>query len=159
MQTIEHDKSLEQLIVDHPFWVDLNPQYFHLLNDCASLVHVGVNQPIFQEGQDATHFYLIQSGEIALETFVPGRGMITIQTIGAGGALGWSWMSPPFLWHFSARSIDATELISFGAAHLRENAEANHDFGYELLKRVNRVMYQRLQATRLQLLDFYGIRT
>ena len=35
-----------------------------------------------------------------------------------------------------------------------EKAEENHDFGYDIAMRVAQVMLQRLQATRMQLLDF-----
>ena len=66
----------------------LNPNYFHLLNECASSMRFGVQQQIFQEESDADHFYLIRAGRVALETFVPGTGVITIQTVGAGEALG-----------------------------------------------------------------------
>jgi hypothetical protein len=39
---------------------------------------------------------------------------------------------------------------------LRNYAEKNHDFGYELTRRVSQVMLQRLQATRLNLVEFYA---
>ena len=149
-------RTLEQLIADHPFWKGLNPHYFPLLNECASEERFGLQQQIFQEGSDANHFYLIHAGRVALETFVPGRGVVTIQTIGAGEVLGWSWLFPPYRWHFSARSIDATAVVAFDARALREKAEENHDFGYDITTRIAQVMLQRLQATRMQLLDFYA---
>jgi hypothetical protein len=39
---------------------------------------------------------------------------------------------------------------------LRRKCEHDHDLGYELLKRFAEVITQRLQATRLQLLDVYS---
>jgi CRP/FNR family transcriptional regulator, cyclic AMP receptor protein len=149
-------RTLEQLIADHPFWKGLNPHYFPLLNECASEERFGSQQQIFQEGSDANHFYLIHAGRVALETFVPGRGVVTIQTIGAGEALGWSSLFPPYRWHFSARSIDATAVVALDARALRAKAQENHDFGYDITTRIAQVMLQRLQATRMQLLDFYA---
>jgi CRP/FNR family cyclic AMP-dependent transcriptional regulator len=149
-------RTLEQLIADHPFWKGLNPHYFPLLNEYASEERFGLQQQIFQEGSDANHFYLIHAGRVALETFVPGRGVVTIQTIGAGEALGWSSLFPPYRWHFSARSIDATAVVALDARALREKAQENHDFGYDITTRIAQVMLQRLQATRMQLLDFYA---
>jgi CRP/FNR family cyclic AMP-dependent transcriptional regulator len=149
-------RTLEQLIADHPFWKGLNPHYFPLLNECASEERFGLQQQIFQEGSDANHFYLIHAGRVALETFVPGRGVVTIQTIGAGEALGWSSLFPPYRWHFSARSIDATAVVALDARALRAKAQENHDFGYDITTRIAQVMLQRLQATRMQLLDFYA---
>jgi CRP/FNR family transcriptional regulator, cyclic AMP receptor protein len=112
--------ALEQIIAEHPFLSGLNQNYFHLLNECASGMRFGVQQQIFQEESNADHFYLIRAGRVALETFVPGTGVITIQTIGAGEALGWSWLFPPYRWHFSARSIDETDVVAFDARVLRE---------------------------------------
>jgi hypothetical protein len=38
---------------------------------------------------------------------------------------------------------------------LREEIEENHDFGYEIVLRVSRVLLDRLQATRTRLLELY----
>ena len=112
-------------------------------------------QDIFREGQQADRFYIIHKGRVALETFVPRSGSTTVQTIEAGGALGWSWLYPPFQWQFSARAVEPVEAVAFGAASLREKAEENRDFGYDLLRRVGRVMLDTLQGTRRKLVEFY----
>ncbi len=86
---------------------------------------------------------------------MPNRGVTTVQTINAGDALGWSWLFPPYRWHFSARAVDPAELIAFGAQYLREQAKNDPVFGFDLITRVANVLLQRLQATRMKLLDFY----
>lgn len=148
-------EPLQEMIVKHPFWAGLDPQYFDLLLGCATFERFGAGQPIFKEGGNADQFYLIQNGHVTIGAFVPGRGAVTIQTVSAGDALGWSWLSPPYQWHFSARASDVTETIVFAAKTLRDKAEQNHDFGYELIKRVSKLLLQRLQETRLVLIDFY----
>ena len=77
--------------------------------------------------------------------------MADVQTIGAGEALGWSWLFPPFVWHFQARALEPTKAIAFNGAHLLVACEENHDLGYDLMKRVSQVLIQRLQATRKKL--------
>jgi CRP/FNR family transcriptional regulator, cyclic AMP receptor protein len=149
-------RTLAEIIAEHPFWHRLEPDYFPRINECASELHFGVQQQIFLEASDADRFYLILAGRVALETFVPGTGIISIQTIGPGEALGWSWLFPPYRWHFSARSIDETDVVAFDACALRKKAEEDHDFGYDIAMRVAQIMLQRLQATRMQLLDFYA---
>ena len=155
MQTID---AVESLIVNHPFLSGLNPHFYHLFNECALLRRYGTGQEIFHEGGNADHFYLIESGKVALETFVPGCGMVTIQTLGPGEALGWSWLFPPHRWHFTATAKEAAELIEFDAAGLREKADENRDFGTELISRVSRILLERLQGTREQLVDLYRMR-
>jgi CRP-like cAMP-binding protein len=155
MQTMD---PLESSIVKHPFLSGLNPHFCHFFNDCALVQRFTPGQEIFHEGGPADHFYLIQSGKIALETFVPGCGMVTIQTLGPGEALGWSWLFPPHRWHFTASAKQPTELIAFDAAYLKDKAEENRDFGNDLINRVARVLLQRLQGTREQLIDLYRMR-
>ena len=155
MQTIE---TLEDEIKTHPFLEGINPHFHHFFADCATLLRVNRDRQIFREGGDADHFYLIRSGKVILETFVPGCGMVTIQTLNAGEPLGWSWLFPPHEWHFSATAGEPTELIAFEAASLREKAEENRDFSNELVTRVAKILLERLQATRIQLIDLYGMR-
>ena len=155
MQTID---SIEGLIETHPFWFGLGPAHVHFLRERATLRRFASHQQIFHEGGNADHFYLILSGKVALETFVPGAGMTTIQTLGPGEALGWSWLFPPYQWHFTARTAEPTEVVSFEAARLREKAEDDRDFRDELLTRSAKMLLNRLENTRMQLIDFYGMR-
>ena len=148
--------TVENIIGTHPFWKELNPHYFHILRECAVYSRFGVGQCIFEAGSDAEHFYLIHNGYVVLETLMPGKGRVTLQAIGPGEALGWSWLFPPYRWHFSARSTEVTDAVCFGARALRDYAEENHDFGYDLAMRVVRIVLERLQAARSLLADFDG---
>ena len=157
-----HGDSLEaghaaQLVAGHPFLEGLSPGDVQLLITSASIRRFGIGQEIFHEGTEAEHFYLIHTGRVSLETFVPGQGNVVVQTIGPNEPLGWSWLFPPFRWHFTARTIEPCEVVAFGASSLREKADENREFGYDLMRRVSRVMLERLQATRRKLLEFYGV--
>lgn len=154
MTTQSETTYVREIILAHPFFKGINPCYVHLLTDCASFVRFGVREDIFREDQDADHFYLIDKGRVSLDTFVPRVGSTTIQTIGPGEALGWSWLYPPYRWQFNARVVDPVEAVAFGALSLREKTEENHDFGYDLAMRVGHVMLLRLQATRRRLVEF-----
>ena len=101
------------------------------------------------------YFYLIERGRVALETpFIPGKGVIIVETLDAGEVLGWSWLFPPYIWHFGAIALEPTDVVVFDADFLRNKASEDHEFGYQLAMRVGSLMLQRLQATRLQLLDY-----
>ncbi len=150
-------QTLEAILAAHPFFKGLEPPYVQLITGCASNVRFHAGTYIFREGQAASHFYIIREGKVALETHAAERGPITIETIEAGEVLGWSWLFPPYRWHFDARVVEPTRAISLDGVCLREKAASDHDLGYELVKRVAHIMMQRLQATRLQLLDVYGL--
>jgi CRP-like cAMP-binding protein len=111
---------------------------------------------LFRDGDDANTFYVIRAGRVAIEIFSPKRGPITVQTVREGEVLGWSWLFPPYKWHFDARALELTRAISLDGKCLRNKCEEDHDLGYELMKRFSEVMIQRLQATRLQVLDLYA---
>jgi CRP-like cAMP-binding protein len=151
-------QTFEALLAEHPFFAGLEPQYIQGIAGFASNTHYDGEKYMFHEGERAAHFYIIHEGKVALETFGAERGMITIETIEAGEVLGWSWLFPPYRWHFGARVVEPTRAIVLDGEGLRIKCEEDHHFGYELTKRVAQIMMQRLQATRLQLLDLYGIR-
>lgn len=151
--------TLEPMLAEHPFLRDLDPKYIPLLNGCASNVRFDAGQFIFREGQSANQFYIIRHGKVALESYSPASGAIRILTLGDGDVLGSSWLIPPYQWHFDARALMLTRAIAFDAECIRAKCESDHDLGYELMKRVTQIMTQRLQATRLQLMDVYANRT
>ena len=79
-----------------------------------------------------------------------------IETLDPGEIVGWSWIFPPYVWHFDARAVDEVRVVSFDGACLRGKCESDHALGYELMRRFAGVMIDRLLHTRLRLLDVYG---
>jgi CRP-like cAMP-binding protein len=88
---------------------------------------------------------------------VTGKGDLRIQTVGPGEILGWSWLISPYRWHFTGVVVLETRAIALDGECLRNKCERDPHFGYEMLKRLSQVMERRLEATRLQLLDVYGM--
>jgi CRP/FNR family cyclic AMP-dependent transcriptional regulator len=145
----------------HPFLAGMSHTHLALLTDCAIAAHFEKGQTILRKGEFAKGFYLIESGEVILESGEESRQPVVVDTIGPGNSLGWSWMFPPYVWRFTARAVEHIDAIFFYGTTLREYCEKDHSLGYELLKRTTRVMLRRLQATRdrmlsiLQELDTY----
>lgn len=152
-------EKLDAMLATHPFFQDLSQQHLQLISGCASNVRFDAGQFIFREGEDANQFYVIRHGKVSLEIFAPERGAISIQTLGPGEVLGWSWLFPPYTWHFDARALELTRTTALDGMCLRTKCEEDYELGYRLGQRFARVMMQRLQATRLQLLDMYGIQS
>jgi CRP/FNR family cyclic AMP-dependent transcriptional regulator len=144
---------------EHPFLEGLNRHQHQLLTDCAMPVHFEPGELLFREGDPADRFYLLQRGNVALESHTKDRGRALIQTVGAGEVLGWSWLFPPYFWHFDARALEPVDALYIQGRSLREECESDHDLGYELTKRMASVMLRRLQATRRQMLDLVGCPT
>ncbi|MBN2227601.1 MAG: cyclic nucleotide-binding domain-containing protein, partial [candidate division Zixibacteria bacterium] len=127
-----------------------------LLVGCASNVVFKAGEFIIREGEDADKFYVIRHGKVLIETHMPQKGTIIIRSREAGEILGWSWMVPPYRWHFDARAVELTRAIALDGKCLRGKCEDDHDLGYEIMKRFALIIAERLEATRLQLMDIYG---
>jgi len=149
-------KAMEDLLGGHPFFAGLGVDAMELVAGCASNVQFAEGHYIFSQGEEASRFYVIRRGRVALEIRSPERGPLVIETIDQGQVLGWSWLVPPYRYFFDARAVAPVSATALDGACLRGKSEADPELGYELLKRVTAEMYRRLQASRIQLLDLYG---
>jgi CRP-like cAMP-binding protein len=120
-----------------------------------SLFHSGSR--LFHEGGHADRFWLIREGRVQVDTHVPGSGDIIVETLGPGAVLGWSWLFPPYRWHFGAVATETTLGVELDGPGVRELCQRDPALGMELTNRFMRVMLDRLQATRMRLLDLYRV--
>jgi CRP/FNR family transcriptional regulator, cyclic AMP receptor protein len=151
-----HAETMEELIGHHPFFAGLGADAIRLMAGCASNVHFAAGDYIFSQGEAASRFYVLRHGRVALEIHSPERGSLIIDTMDEGEVLGWSWLVPPFRYFGDARAVTPVSAIVLDGACLRGKCEADSELGYQLLRRVTSVMYQRLQSARVRLLDLYG---
>lgn len=149
-------ENLHRILSEHPFLEGLNEQHLELLVGCASNIAFKEGELICREGQAADNFYFIRHGRVQIETHAPQQGPLIINTREAGEVFGWSWMVPPYRWHFDARASELTRAIAMDGKCLRGKCEEDHDLGYEIMKRFSFIIAERLEATRLQLMDIYG---
>jgi len=149
-------ETMEQVLGSYPFFGGLSAGAVRLMAGCASNVHVQADDYIFNEGEAASRFYVIRRGRVTLEIHSPARGALVIDSMDDGEVLGWSWLVPPYKYFCDARAVTPVSLTALDGACLRGKAEGDPELGYQLLKRVTAVMYQRLQSTRVRLLDLYG---
>ncbi len=148
-------ETLAGVLSENRFFSEFPERYLGLIVGCASNVRFDEGQYLFREGDEANTFYLIRQGRVALQVFSERRGALTVQTLGEGEIVGWSWLFPPYRWKFTARTLEPTRAFAFDGQCLRAKAEEDRDLGYELLKRFSQVIAARLQATRLQLVNVY----
>jgi CRP/FNR family transcriptional regulator, cyclic AMP receptor protein len=149
-------QTLEDLIAAAPLFDGLPPAQLSLIAGCGANEHFPAGAQLFREGTQADRFFLIREGAVALEVDAPGRGILVIETLHEGEVVGWSWLFEPYRWQFDARAVEPTRAVGFDGACLRGKCDADHELGYQLMRRFAASMTERLQATRLQLLDVYG---
>ena len=149
-------RGIEDLINEAPVFAGLTPAQLELIAGCAANEHVAAGEYLLREGEPAERFYLLRHGSVALEVHAPGRGAILIETFDEGDVIGWSWLFEPYRWQFDARATAPSRLVGFDGLCLRGKCEADHELGYQLMRRFAASIVARLQAARLQLLDLYG---
>jgi CRP/FNR family transcriptional regulator, cyclic AMP receptor protein len=149
-------QTIEQLLAEAPVFNGMGQDQLSLIAGCAQNRVFEEGEYLMREGDPAGTFFVIRHGMVAMEIFVPHRGAVRIETIGDGDLLGWSWLVPPYRCHLDARALDNVHTVAFDAACLRGKAEKDPVLGYELLKRFVPVIVERLQATRVRMLDVYG---
>ncbi len=149
-------ETISDLLQRHPFFRGLAPDHLALIAGCGRNVHVAAGAYLLREGEQADQFFAIRAGTVALESYVPSRGAVTLETLGEGDILGWSWLFPPHVSQFDGRAQEDVRAMSFDGACLRTKCEADPALGYDLMKRLARLVSSRLTATRRQVLDVYG---
>lgn len=150
-------RTVAELVSAHPLLAGLPGDAVEQVAGCARNRAFRSGQLVVSEGEQADTLYLVRRGRVAIEIHSPGRGPIVIETIGPGGVVGWSWLFPPYRWHFDVRAVDAVGAIAVDGACLRAKAEADPVLGQMLMSRVAQVLLERLQSTRMRVLDLYGV--
>ena len=149
-------KGLEHILREHPFLSGFSPEHSELVVGCARNHRFDAGQYLFHEGDPADEFFLIRRGKVALEIVAPGKPPIVFATLGEGEIVGSSWLVAPHRTMFDARAMELTRAIGIDAACLRGKCDEDHGLGYEMMKAFLPILVQRLNATRLQILDVYG---
>ena len=149
-------RAVEDLLAEIPSLAGLAPEQSSLIAGCGRNVVFDSGAHLFLEGDRADAFFAIRSGSVALEIAAPPRSALIVETLQGGDVLGWSWLFPPYRTMFDARALGVVRTIAFDGACLRGKCDQDPQLGYVLMKRFAEVMVERLQATRLRLLDVYG---
>jgi CRP/FNR family transcriptional regulator, cyclic AMP receptor protein len=147
-------KEVHEILRGHPFLKEFQPQHIDKLAEIAQDAHFERDQVVFRERDASSFFYLILSGKVALEVTALGR-TIRVQTISDGEALGWSSVLPSKGKQFQARALGSVKALVFDGARLLELCAEDCTLGYTLMRTLLGIVADRLQATRVQLLDMY----
>jgi CRP-like cAMP-binding protein len=138
----------ESTLAQHPFLAGLESRHLRQLAELASQKRFGAHEVMFHEGNPADEFYLICRGKVGIETALFGCADIVVETLAPGDVVGWSWLLPPYQFHYSARAMEPTEVIALNGKALRARCDQDPALGYQIMKRFSLVILQRLVATR-----------
>ena len=148
-------ETILEMLHHHPFVAEFESRHVERLATLAQQRRFERNSVIFREGDETTEFYLIVTGLVALEVAAPDH-VFRVQTLFAGDELGWSALLLGSGKHFQARTLERVDALAFEGAELLAACRDEPAFGMVFMHRLLRVVAERLQATRLQLLDAYS---
>jgi CRP-like cAMP-binding protein len=146
--------TIEDSLREIQAFAKMDPQQIEFLAGCTQHVHFHKGDYLMRERSEASEFFAIREGAVALEMGVGNRTFI-FHTVGKGRIVGWSWLIPPFRAQFDARALNEVSAIRFDAVCVRDKCENDSDFGYQIMKRFSGVMAERLIATQMRLVDIY----
>lgn len=149
-------ERLDRYLREQSLFSDLSDHDLAVIAGCARNERFDAGDVIFHEGEEATRFYLIRHGDVAIQTVAVGRMPMVIQTLHEDEILGWAWLAPPYRCGFEARAASLVRALSIDATCLRKKCEENHELGYRMFSRCAVEMSRLLGAARLQLLDVYA---
>lgn len=134
-----------------PFLDGLQPKHLDRLARLASHAHFAKDELIFREGQEHPVFYVLLSGRVQLEGDHQGR-TYCIQTLYTGDEFGWSAVLGRRK-TFRARALEPVEALAFDACDLHEACRTDPYFGCAFFERMFQLVAERLQETRIELLQ------
>ncbi|HEY1338010.1 MAG TPA: Crp/Fnr family transcriptional regulator [Bryobacteraceae bacterium] len=139
---------------EHPFTAGLWPDHIAKLAAMAGEAHFLPGELIFQEGDHSSFFYLLISGNVALEAAAPGHP-VRVATLYAGDVLGWSSLMGDDSKQFQARALEEVRALAFDGARLSHACEQDYAFGFRFMRAVAHVMAARLHAVHEQLVGAF----
>lgn len=108
---------------------------------------------LFEQGEPATYFYLLISGEVAIH-FKPDDGEdLVIARIKPGGMIGWSAVIGRRSYTSAAICTEFTELMRVRGADLQMLCAEHPETGNQFVDRMADVVAQRLESNHPQVLQ------
>ncbi|MFD3921203.1 cyclic nucleotide-binding domain-containing protein [Streptomyces sp. NPDC058595] len=126
------------------------------LMNCSRPVSFAAGTRIFEDRGPADRFWVIRTGAVNLDLHGRGQNAGTLEMLGHGDLLGWSWLVPPYTWRLGAEAFSMVRADEFDARAVRALCDEDPVLGLALTRRVLEVVADRLQATRVRLLGVYA---
>jgi CRP/FNR family transcriptional regulator, cyclic AMP receptor protein len=140
------------------FFRDLTEEEIRSIQEICTeeIYHTG--DVIFKEDTSAEHLYVLKSGKISIDIKVSGGTHLSVLTVSQfAEPFGWSALVAPFKFTASARCIEDSTVFSIDGKELMKLIERDYRMGFLVMRRVAKIISERVRDTRLQLIHtFYG---
>jgi CRP/FNR family transcriptional regulator, cyclic AMP receptor protein len=141
-------------ILNIPWFSEVTPVQVERLARIATVHECQPGEELYHEGDRIDNLYVILSGEVALENYIPSLGTQILGKAEALDVIGWSCLTPVVRQHTAtARACKLSRLMIFKGEDLNHLCEEDHDLGFLILRRIANIVATQYLSTRLYLYD------
>jgi CRP/FNR family cyclic AMP-dependent transcriptional regulator len=140
-----------------PWFKGLKEEYLQKIAEISHVRHFKSGERFFHEGDRQDFIYVLTSGRVVLDMFVPHHGRVRFSSLDEWDVFGWSSVTPN-IHQRTAGAVAVLEgtALAIDAEKLRLVCETDTSLGYLVMRRLAGVVASRLMETRLQLLDIFS---
>jgi CRP/FNR family transcriptional regulator, cyclic AMP receptor protein len=133
------------------FFRDMDHSHLHKLAAIAREVRIDKGEIIYRQGEAGKGIYLIETGQVVIETDIAGYGLAPLLTVGPGQLFGWSSLFPGRRKQAQARALETTQAIFIDGNQFQDLLHSDHNLERSVNLRLTELIAERVSASRQQL--------
>jgi CRP/FNR family transcriptional regulator, cyclic AMP receptor protein len=146
--------NLVDEILNIPWFSELTTAQAEQLAEISRICECKTGDELFKEGDRADNLYIVLSGQILAENYIPSLGKHGVLHAEPLDVIGWSCLTPVVRQRVAtARACLPSRVLSIEGEPLVHLCENDHDLGYIVMRRVANIVASQYLATRLYLYD------
>ena len=149
------NQALQDQLRNHAFLHGMDDATLQWLADCAELKTFASGAFLMKQNTAAEVFYLLTDGRVSLRMPIA-QAAVPIETVAAPGVLGWSWLVPPYKWHYDAVAVEETQTITVHTPCILGKIAQDKALGCDIYARFMEVLVDRLHGAHMQVMDIYA---
>jgi CRP-like cAMP-binding protein len=149
-----YTRTLVEEIQNIPWFSELTSFQSERLASIATIRQAQPGEELFREGDRTDFLYIILSGQILVENYIPSLGKQGVTHAEPLDVIGWSCLTPMVRQRIAtARVCQPSRLLCIQGEPLARLCEEDHDLGFLVMRRVSNIVASQFLATRLYLYD------
>lgn len=140
------------------FFADMTEEELRAIQKISNEESYRAGDFIFREDTPAEHLYVLKSGKVSIDIKVASGSYLSVLTVSSfAEPFGWSALVAPFKFSATARCVEDSTILSIDGWKLMELIERDYRMGFLIMRRIAKIISERIIDTRLQLIHtFYG---
>ena len=138
-----------------PLLAGLSRDHVDLLTSAATEVSYARRERLFFQDEPAVGCWLVLAGQVEIDSLALGNGADVVTVVGPGEIAGWSWLVPPYRWHFGAVALTPVTALRLDTDYLRRVMAHDVEFAVALTEAMLAVARRRATAVDRRFADRY----